>query len=72
MTILRINIFNNIDQKYFYLLVFEGEKLSWKTVIKQTKRGEKKRNKDNTGRKNMYLLSGQVIVEKLPISHSRQ
>lgn len=45
LTVLRRNTFNNINQKYFHLLVFEGKKFSWKRVIKT----DKERREKNKG-----------------------
>lgn len=52
-------MFYNIDQKYFYLLVFKGKKTFMEESDQNRQRKGKKKNKDNMGRKRNYLLSVQ-------------
>lgn len=71
LTVLRRNTFNNIDQKYFQLLVFQGKKALMEKSD-QNRQRKKKRGEKTKVFEEKKLLSGQVVIEKLPVFHSRQ
>lgn len=72
LTVLRRNTFNNIDQKYFQLLVFQGKKALMEKSDQNRQRKKKKRGEKTKVFEEKKLLSGQVVIEKLPVFHSRQ